>query len=40
MPHSEWAALHAVTVPTLLAYAVLFAIAIGVVNFIRSIVLR
>jgi hypothetical protein len=41
MPQADWTALHSVTVaPTLLAYAILFAVAIGVVNFIRSIVLR
>ena len=40
MPQADWAALHSVTVPILLAYAILFAIAIGVLSFIRSIVLR
>jgi hypothetical protein len=40
MPQADWAALHSVTVPILLAYAIIFAVAIGVLNFIRSIVLR
>lgn len=40
MPQADWAALHSVTVPILLAYAILFAVVIGVLSFIRSIVLR
>ena len=40
MPQSDWTALHSVTVPTLLAYAIVFAVVIGVLSFIRSIVLR
>ena len=40
MPQADWAALHSVTVPILLAYAIIFSVAIGVLNFIRSIVLR
>jgi hypothetical protein len=41
MPQADWAALHSVSVaPTLLAYGIIFAVAIGVLSFIRSIVLR
>jgi hypothetical protein len=40
MPQADWTALHSVTVPILLAYAIVFAVAIGVLSFIRSIVLR
>jgi hypothetical protein len=39
-PQADWTALHSVTVPILLAYAIVFAVAIGVLSFIRSIVLR
>ena len=40
MPQNDWTALHSVTVPSLLAYAIVFAVAIGILNLVRSIVLR
>jgi hypothetical protein len=40
MPQADWVALHSVNVPTLLAYAIVFAVAIGVLSFVRSLVLR
>jgi ABC-type transport system involved in cytochrome bd biosynthesis fused ATPase/permease subunit len=40
MPQADWAALHQLTVASLLAYAILFAIAIGVINFVKTLVVR
>jgi hypothetical protein len=40
MPQADWAALHQFTVASLIAYAILFAVVIGVINFVKSLVVR
>ncbi len=40
MPQSDWAALQHLTVDHLVAYAILFAVAIGLVGFVRSLFMR
>ena len=40
MPQADWTALHQFTVASLIAYAILFAVVIGVINFVKSLVIR
>lgn len=40
MPQADWTTLHQFTVASLIAYAILFAVVIGVINFVKTLVVR
>lgn len=40
MPQADWNSLHQFPVASLIAYAILFAVVIFVINFVKSLVIR